>query len=184
MEILNAIKKRRSPRAFSEEKITDEQLDILFQAASWAPSARNEQPWIYLYARKENNELFEKFISCLVDANQIWAKNAQILILSVGRKKYEKNKSPNAYFLHDVGASNSYLALQAAEFGFQVHQMAGFDTEKTIEVFNLDKEEFIPNTFIAVGYAGNPDVLPENLRVAETSKRTRKNTTEFVKNKI
>ncbi|MBN2893228.1 MAG: nitroreductase family protein [Bacteroidales bacterium] len=179
MKLINAIEKRQSPRAFTNQGITEEQIELLFKAASWAPSARNEQPWRYFYALRKDEKIFNSFVDCLVPGNQIWAKEAQMLILSVGRKNYKKNESPNAYFLHDVGAANSYLALQAAELGFQVHQMAGFDFDKTIETFKIIPKKYLPATFIAVGYKGDADLLPENLKIAEKAERVRKDITEF-----
>lgn len=179
MKLIDAINKRQSPRAFTNQVITEEQVELLFKAASWAPSARNEQPWRYFYALKNDEKAFNAFVDCLVPGNQIWAKNAQMLILSVGRKNYKRNEKPNAYFQHDVGAANSYLALQAAEMGFQVHQMAGFDYERTVKTFNIIPEKYAPVTFIAVGYKGEAETLPDNLQAAEKAERTRKEVKEF-----
>ncbi len=172
--------KRKSPRVFSDKKITVENLNILFDAARWAPSSRNEQPWIYFYAFKDDSG-FDKFINSLVPFNQSWAKKSQLLILSIGKKFFERNNKPNKYFLHDVGAANSYLALQAADLGFQVHQMAGFDKQKTIEIFNIDAKKYEPVTFIAVGYPAKIEDIDEKLKITETAPRTRKNISDFVK---
>lgn len=180
MELVKSIKNRRSPRLFSDKKITSEMLDKLFEAASWAPSAYNEQPWKYFYSFKKDTNSFAKFVDCLVPFNQNWAKHSQVLILSVGNKFYKRNNKQNEYFLHDVGAANSYLALRAAELGFQVHQMAGFDIKKTIEHFNLDSEKEIPVTFIAVGYAATPDELTDEQVKEEFVERKRLPITEFV----
>ncbi|HDQ15578.1 MAG TPA: hypothetical protein ENN45_00790 [Bacteroidetes bacterium] len=132
------------------------------------------------YAHKSNNDAFEKFLNCLVEANQVWAKNAQLLIFSVGAKNYKFNSKPNNYYMHDVGAANAYLVLQVAELRFQAHQMAGFDIVKTISTFNIDSENYSPITFIAVGYQGDAESLPENLRNAELQPRTRKENNLFI----
>ena len=172
--------KRKSPRAFSEKKITHAQLNILFDAARWAPSSMNEQPWNYIFAYRDDKG-FNKFLECLVPFNQSWAKNSQLLILSIGKKFFERNNKPNKYFLHDVGAANSYLALQAANLGFQVHQMAGFDKQKTIETFNIDAQKYEPVTFIAVGYPAKIEDIDEKLKKSETAARTRKDISDFIR---
>lgn len=173
--------KRRSIRAFGEKQITAEQINMLFDTCKWAPSSYNEQPWMYYYAFKENSTAFEKFIDCLVDANQKWAKNAQVMMMSVGRIINSQTNKENKYFMHDVGAANAYLCLEAAALGFQAHQMAGFDTNKAIETFQLDKSLYFPVTFIAIGYAADLETLPENVRIAETSPRKRKENSLFTK---
>ncbi|MBN2662283.1 MAG: nitroreductase family protein [Bacteroidales bacterium] len=180
MKKIKSIYIRRSPRKFSDKKITEKQINLLFEAARWAPSARNEQPWHYYYAPKKNTDLFNKMIDCLVPANKEWAKNAEVIILSVGSKIYSKNETPNVYYKHDVGAANAYLALQAAKLGFQVHQMAGFYAQKAIELLNLDDKKLEPITFIAVGYELKPEELSESERIIEFAERTRKNIGEFV----
>lgn len=180
MKKIKSIIIRRSPRKFSQKKIKEKHINLLFDAARWASSARNEQPWQYFYAKKDNSEFFNKMIDCLVPANQEWAKNAQVIILSVGNKLYAKNDAPNAYYKHDVGAANAYLALQATKLGFQVHQMAGFDKHKTIELLKLDDKKFEPITFIAVGYELKPEELTESERKTEFAERTRKKIEKFV----
>jgi nitroreductase len=178
---LEALINRWSPRAFSDKEIDAEKIALLFEAARWAPSSRNEQPWNYVYTTKNDREAFNIFIDCLNPGNQVWAKHAALLVLSFAKKHFVYKGLPNRHALHDTGAANAYLVLQAAELGFQGHQMAGFDGEKTLKVFNLDPEKYDPVTFIALGYVGNPDSLAEDLKKSETAPRKRKDKSEFVK---
>jgi nitroreductase len=182
--ITKALKNRWSPRAFSNKAIEKEKIDSLFEAARWAPSSMNEQPWIYYYATRDNSELYNKFIDCLVPGNQVWAKESGLIILSVARKRFSYKDRPNRHHLHDTGAANVLLAVQASEIGLQAHQMGGFDFDKTMETFKLDSEEFEPASFITVGYPGNADSLPEDLKKREVSPRVRLDRSEFVKEKI
>jgi nitroreductase len=178
---LNAIITRWSPRAFSVREIEPEKIELLFEAARWAPSSRNEQPWSYYYAVKSDQEAFRKFNDCLASGNQVWAKHAAMLVLSFAKKHFDFNSSLNRHAFHDVGAANAYLVLQAAEMGLQAHQMAGFDREKTLKAFNLDPEKYDPVTFIAFGYVGDPNSLSDDMKESETAPRKRKEKSEFVK---
>ncbi|MFU8843174.1 MAG: nitroreductase family protein [Bacteroidales bacterium] len=178
---LDAIINRWSPRAFSNKEIESEKIELLFEAARWAPSSRNEQPWSYYYTIKNEQVAFDRFIDCLNPGNRVWAKHAAILVLSVAKKHFDYKDLPNRHALHDTGAANAYLVLQAAELGLQGHQMAGFDKEKTLKAFSLDPEKYDPVTFIALGYVGDPNALPDDLKESETASRKRKDKSEFVK---
>jgi len=177
---MTEFEKRRSPRAFSKKKISAENIEKLFEAASTAPSAYNEQPWKYIYATKENPEAFAKFLNCLIPFNQNWAKESCLLVLSIAKKFLERNNSPNKYYLHDTGAANAYMVLQATNLGFQGHQMGGYDRDKTIETFNIDTEKYEPVTFIAFGYEADISTLSEEKKLQETKPRERKEISEFV----
>lgn len=180
MQLNNAIKNRWSPRAFSGKKVSREMIELLFEAARWAPSAMNEQPWKYYFVQRENEKIFNEIVSILIGINPVWAKNAQVLIVSVLKKKYDYNNNPNGKALHDIGAANVSIAIQAAEMGLQVHQMGGFDKEKASRYLQLDAENFEPVTIIAVGFPGDPDTLPEELKTRELQPRARKEISEFV----
>jgi len=181
MEIAKIIKSRWSPRAFTNQSITKEEVELLFEAARWAPSSMNEQPWKYYYVLRDNTDQFNKFIDCLLPGNQVWAKNASLLILSTTRKFFNHKGKANRHAMHDIGAANLLICLQADEMGYQAHQMGGFNPEKTYETFGIDREEYDIASFIAVGKPGNPDILPENLKKSEQEPRKRKKTAEFVK---
>jgi len=180
MQLNKAIKNRWSPRAFSNQKVTDEMLDLLFDAARWAPSSRNGQPWHYYYVRREDKETFQQVLDILTGINPGWAQHAQVLIITAMRKKHEFNNLPNGKALHDMGAASALMGVQAAEMGLQIHQMGGFDKEKATAFLNLDTENFDPVTCIAVGAEGDANQLPDDLKKRELEPRERKEKKEFV----
>jgi nitroreductase len=178
--IAELLEKRWSPRSFTGEPVDDEKIRLLFEAARWAPSSMNEQPWSYYYAHREDNEKFDRYLECLMPGNSVWAKNASILIIGVAGKLFRSNGKPNRHYLHDTGAASTMIAVQAAAMGMQAHQMGGFYMERTIEMLNLDPELYEPSSFIAVGYQDKPDNLPENLKEKERAPRSRRDIDEFV----
>ena len=174
MEIAQLISTRWSPRAFRDHSLREEEILSLFEAARWAPSSMNEQPWKYYYASREDGDNFNKLIECLKPGNQVWAKNSALLILSTAKKNYDHKGRPNRHAMHDTGAANVLLCLQANEMGYQAHQMGGFIQEKTYESFGIDSDKYDLVTFIAVGKPGDPSILPEDLRKSEIEPRERK----------
>lgn len=172
------ISKRWSARAFSEQAITDDALKQIFEAASWAPSSMNEQPWKFYYTHR-NDPSFEKFYDCLMPGNKLWADKAQVLILSLAERDFSNNPNPNRHAWHDVGAANMLLLLQAAELDIYGHQLGGFDREKTIQVFQLP-EHLEPVCFIALGYLGDLNQLQEPFKTREQAPRSRKPVSDFV----
>jgi len=173
------IRNRWSPRAFSEKPVPAEVLRSLFEAARWAPSSNNEQPWAYLVAAKDDAENFAKMLSVLVEFNANWAKHAPVLALSVAHLKTQRDGKPNRVALHDVGSASAQLTLEANARGLQVHQMAGFDAEKARQAFAIPPD-WEPVAAMAIGYPGDPESLPEKLRDRELAPRTRKPLGEFV----
>ncbi|MBC5995023.1 nitroreductase family protein [Pontibacter cellulosilyticus] len=173
ISIHNLIEKRWSPRAFSDTTVEQEQLETLFEAARWAPSAMNEQPWRFIYATKEDAEAYERLLSCLVEANQVWAKNAPVLFLSVAKTTYDFNGNANKHAWHDVGMATANLVLQATELDLHVHLMGGFSADTAREVLGIP-EGFEPVSMGAVGYVGDPETLPEQLKTRELAPRQRK----------
>jgi nitroreductase len=173
------IRKRWSPRSFANKTIPQETLDQLFEAASWAPSSVNEQPWRYLFAHK-GEPAFEKMVACLVPGNQPWAKNAQVLVLTLAKTIFVYNGAtlPNKYSFYDSGAANSQLLLEAASHDIYGHLMGGFDHEKTKTTFHIP-EGFEVVVFMALGYLGSPEALEEPFKTREITPRSRKNITEF-----
>lgn len=180
--VLELIKKRRSIRAFSSEPIAADKICSLFEATRWAPSSSNEQPWVYIYATREQPELWNKMFDCLNEGNKIWVKDAPLLILSLARKEFTHYGSANAHAMYDLGGANSFLSLQAVEMGLQVRQMAGFNHLKAVESFNIPNLYDV-GVFIAVGYPGDPANLPEKLKQRELAPRERFLQQEFVMNK-
>jgi nitroreductase len=173
------IRNRWSPRAFSDKPVAPEVLRSLFEAARWAPSSNNEQPWAYLVAAKDDPENFGKMLGVLVEFNANWAKDAPVLALSVAHLKTQRDGKPNRVALHDVGSASAQLTLEANARGLQVHQMAGFDAEKARQTFAIPPD-WEPVAAMAIGYPGDPESLPEKLRDRELAPRTRKPLGEFV----
>ncbi|MEA5578542.1 nitroreductase family protein [Anabaena sp. UHCC 0451] len=173
------LKQRWSPLAFSNKPIAAETVYSLLEAARWTASCFNEQPWHFIVATQENPEEFSKLLSCLVEANQVWAKNAPVLMISVVKLNFEKNGNPNRHAFYDVGAAVCSLTTQATSLGLYVHQMAGFDVDKTREIYNIP-QGYEPITAIAIGYPGDPQTLPEQYQQREFAPRQRKPQASFV----
>jgi nitroreductase len=172
------LQKRWSPRAFSERMVESEKLCSLFEAARWAPSAFNEQPWNFIVATKENKADYDRMLNVLFKRNKQWAHTAPVLLLKVMRLTTREGK-PNRFAFHDVGVAAENLVLQATALGLFAHQMAGFDVERAREAFAIPPG-YEPVTMIAVGYLGNPESLPEQFREEERRPRSRKLLEEFV----
>jgi nitroreductase len=179
--ILDIIAERWSPRAFSDQPVSTEDLHEIFTAASWAASSTNEQPWRFLFGRN-GDSTFMKILDSMVEANQAWAKHAPILLLSVGKSTFSPGPYTgrhNPYALHDTGAASALLALQTRALGLYAHGIGGFDHEKARAHFNIPKD-FEIGACWAIGYLGDPDTLPDQLRQREIAPRSRKPLTEFV----
>jgi nitroreductase len=172
------IRHRWSPRAFSDKPVEPAVLASLFEAARWAPSSNNEQPWAYLVATKDNPEDFAKMLSVLVEFNASWAKSAPVLVLAASRLNFP-NGNPNRNAFYDTGAASVLLSLEATERGLFVHQMAGFDPAKAKQVFEIPADcEAI--AAMAIGYPGDTSSLAQKLQDREVAPRTRKPLSEFV----
>jgi nitroreductase len=172
------IRNRWSPRAFSDKRVDREVLASLFEAARWAPSSNNEQPWAYIIATKDNPEDFAKMLSVLVEFNASWAKSAPALLLAASRLNFP-NGNPNRNAFYDTGAATALLSVEATARGLALHQMAGFDPAKAKQVFEIPADcEAI--AAIAIGYPGDPNSLSQKLQDREVAPRTRKPLTEFV----
>ncbi len=172
------IRKRWSPRAFSDKDVSPADLKTLLEAAHWAASSFNEQPWRFIVGRR-GDSTYSRIYDTLVPFNQDWAKSAPILILTAGKKTFSHNGSPNYYGLHDTGAATATLAIQAAALGLHTHSMAGFSHDKARAAFSIP-EDFDIGAVTAIGYFGDPESLPDELKKQETSGRTRKPLSEIV----
>src|SRR3954463_6876732 len=151
--IHDLLRRRWSPRAFSDRPVEREKLLSVLEAARWAPSSNNEQPWHYLVARKEEPEEFARLLACLVEKNQSWAKAAPVLMLSVASTVFERKGHPNRHALHDAGQAVACLTVEATALGLFVHQMAGFSIDKARETYALPQTTE-PVAPIALGYPG------------------------------
>jgi nitroreductase len=170
---------RWSPRAFSDKPVLPDVLRSLFEAARWAASSYNDQPWSYIVATKDDKENFSKMLGVLMDMNAAWARQAPVLAISVARRTFHHNGAPNRVAVHDLGAANAQLTMEATSRGLVVHQMGGFHLDKAREAFGIP-EGWDPVSAMAIGYAGDPETLPEQLRKPELAERTRKPLSEFV----
>jgi nitroreductase len=173
------LRRRWSPRVFAPRAVAADVLRSLFEAARWAPSSYNAQPWAFLVAAKEDRENFDRILSTLVEFNRGWAWNAAVLMINAGKKKFDHDGSPNRHALYDVGQATAYLTVQATAMGLAVHQMAGFSPEKAREIFHVP-EGWEPGAAVALGYPAEADEVPENLREKEKAPRVRKPIEEFV----
>lgn len=145
------IERRWSPYAFSDKPVDPADLASLLEAARWAPSSYNEQPWRFIVATRDNPEAYRRLLECLVPANREWAGKVPVLMLSVASMNFAKNGKPNRHAWHDVGLASAMLALQAADIGLAAHFMAGFDVDRARESFAIP-DGFEPAAAIAVGH--------------------------------
>jgi nitroreductase len=176
--IHDLLKRRWSPRAFAERAVEPEKLRSLFEAARWAPSSNNEQPWRFLVATKENKADWDRLFTCLVEGNQKWAHQAPVLMLSVATLTFD-DESANRHAFHDTGMAVENLIIQATAMGLFVHQMAGFRIDQVREECKIP-DGYDPVAMIAIGYPGDPATLPDYLREREVKPRERNSVSEFV----
>ncbi len=176
--VQRAILERRSPRSFSSEEVSSADLTKLFEAARWAASSYNEQPWRFLVGRK-GDPTYQKIFDSLVEFNQGWAKSAPVLILSYASRKFAHNGALNHYALHDTGAATAYLTLQAWELGLRTHSMGGFDEAGVRASFGI-AEDFVIGAVTALGHPGETSELSDALQKMEAGPRLRKPLDEIV----
>ncbi len=177
--IHDLIARRWSPYAYADRPVSDDDLRSLFEAARWAPSSYNEQPWTYIVATKTEPNAFERLLSCLVEGNQGWAAAAPVLALGCTSLRFTLNGKPNAAAVHDLGLASASLTLEATARGLFVHQMIGILPDRARELFRIP-EGVQPLTGLAIGYAADPETLSEKYRERDLAPRTRKPLAEFV----
>ncbi len=176
--VLDAIRQRWSPAIYSPESVEPEKLLSVLEAARWAPSSMNEQPWSFLVARKEEPEEFARMLDCLVPGNVAWAQHVPVLILSVVKLQFDRNGKPNRHAWHDTGIATGFLMLQASALGLYVHAMAGFDPDKARQTYQIP-ETHEAVAVIALGYPGDDRGAPEDLRKRNV-RRGRRTLDQFV----
>ena len=170
--IHDLLARRWSPRAFDERPIDSDVVASLFEAARWAPSSNNEQPWRFIVASREQCAEYDRLLACLLEGNRAWAYRAPMLILSIARLNFEKWDKPNRHALHDVGMATGNLVLQATALGLVARQMAGFNVEQARVDLKIP-DGYDPVAMIAVGYPGDPNILPDRLKQHELHQRER-----------
>ena len=176
--VLPVILERWSPRSFADRDVSSADLKTIFEAARWAPSSYNEQPWRFLVGHR-NSETHKKILDALVPFNQEWAGSAPVLILGVAKARFSHNDSPNNYAAHDLGAAMGFMTLQAAALGLSTHQMAGFDWVKARDAFEI-ADTYTMGSVMALGYQGELSDLGEKFQAQEQSPRSRKPLSELV----
>lgn len=163
---------RWSPRAMSGEAMDEAELMVLFEAARWAPSSFNNQPWRMLYAHRDS-EHWPLFFNLLVDSNKLWAQNAAALVLFISKTTFDHNGKPSITHSFDTGSAWENLALQGWLKGYVIHGMQGFDYEQARAVLNIP-EEYQVEAMVAVGKPGPKEFLPEKLQQREVPSDRRK----------
>ena len=181
-EVTEVLRKRWSGRAYSGKALTEEDVLTLIEAAHWAPSSMNEQPWKYYYAIKGTHE-FEEMWALLMDGNKPWVKDAGALVLCTARRTFERNGQPNRHYMHDAGAANAQFTIQATEMDLNVHMLGGYHHSETVERFGLGENEE-PVCFLAVGARGDVNALEEPFKGRELAARKRKPLNEIAQRKV
>lgn len=177
--ILKLLSERWSPYGFDDRSVAEGDLRSLFEAARWAASSYNEQPWNYLVTTSEDPVEFARMLGCLVEANQAWAKAAPVLVLAVVSLQFAKNQKDNRAAVHDLGLAAGNLLVEATARGLSVHQMIGILPEKARELYEIP-DDFEAWTALAIGYKADPEKLPEALRERDSTPRQRKPLGKFV----
>ena len=175
--VLDVIRSRWSPAVYSPQPVETEKLLSILEAARWAPSSFNAQPWSFLVARKEEPEEFARMLSCLVPANVVWAQHVPVLMISVAKLQFD-NGSANRHAFHDTGIATGFLMLQAAALGILAHGMAGFDAAKAREQYAIP-ESHEAVAALGLGYPGDEQGAPEELR-KRNQRRPRRTLEQFV----
>jgi nitroreductase len=176
--IHDLIKHRWSPRGFDPRPVEPEKLRSLFEAARWASSSYNAQPWYFIVGTENDSENYNRILETFVEFNRGWAKRAPVLALSVAKLTFDDGK-PNRHAFHDVGQAAANLSIQAEALGLSVHQMAGIDPEKARKLFHIPAE-YEAVAGMALGYAGDPAALPDEMRKRELAPRQRKPLDSFI----
>jgi nitroreductase len=177
-EINELILKRWSPVAFDPKPVEFDKIHLLFEAAKWAPSSRNAQPWRFLFASREMPE-YKAFIDLMTEGNKVWARTAPLLVLSLAQVVSTYKNRPNRLAFYETGMAVSNLLLQASSMGLFVHQMSGYDHERAKEVLVIPTR-YEPAAMMAIGYKGDPSQLPEKVAAWEKRDRTRMEISKFL----
>ncbi len=171
--ILDVLSQRWSPRAFAPRIVEQEKLAEVFEAARWAPSCYNDQPWEFVLTRRGQDPAYQQLLACLMPANQAWAATAPLLVLNTVRQNFLHNGKPNRWAFYDLGLAVGNLLAQATALGLSVHQMAGFDAALAHSSLGLpDDHEAV--AVMAIGYLGDATLLPAGVEEKSPTLRERK----------
>ncbi|MDA0832126.1 MAG: nitroreductase family protein [Planctomycetota bacterium] len=177
--LIEPIRNRWSSVIFDEKPIEAEKIGSLFEAARWAASSFNDQPWSYIVATKAQPDVYNKLLSCLMEANQVWAKKADLLAVAVANLTSTRTGKTNRHAQHDVGQANANLVLQATALGLASHQMGGFSPDRARELFEIPAG-YEPLTMLAIGYPGETKSAAADLQSRDSSTRSRRPLTDWV----
>ncbi|MUK89964.1 nitroreductase family protein [Ornithinibacillus sp. L9] len=155
---------RWSPRSFLEKEIPTDILNSIFEAARWAPSAGNIQPWRFVVAKEQSDR--KRFLSFINEGNVVWCQKAPVLVAVISKTEEKRFGGFNQAHAFDTGAAWGYLALEAARKGLITHAMGGFNKEKAIEKLNIP-QGYAVHAIVAIGYQGEKEALNEELRKRE-----------------
>jgi len=178
-QLHDLVRARYSPRAFADRSIEAAELDLLFEAARWAPSCFNEQPWRFIVATREDADAHAKMCEGLLESNRLWAAKAPVLLLCATVTTFSRNDTPNALAQHDLGLAMGSLTTQATALGLSVHMMAGINRDLLRESYAIPANVALVCA-AAIGYAGPAELLPEALAERERAPRVRKPRSELV----
>lgn len=177
-KVISAIEKRHSPRAIIGPVPPKKSLLSILEAARWAPSAFNEQPWVFLVATADQPDDFQRALSCLVPGNQKWAQSAPVILFGVMKTTFDRDGSTNPTALFDLGLAVENLLLEAVNQGLVAHPMSGFSADSVCQSYGVP-DGYAPKIAIALGYPGDPNSLEEPLLSMEKAERARKKIAEF-----
>lgn len=177
--VIAPLRRRWSPRAFADRPVADAALRSLFEAARWAASSFNQQPWRFVVATRDDSDAFEAALACLRPKNASWAKRAPVLVFTVIERTWPDGDDENPSAEHDLGLAVGNLSAQATALGLSLHQMRGIDREAVRETYDVPAG-FDPFTAIAIGYRGEPELLADDLRERERAERSRRPLAETV----
>lgn len=177
--IHDIIARRWSPRTFADRPVEPATLLALLEAARWAASSRNEQPWRFLVATRETPADYERLFNCLNEGNQQWAVTAPVLILPAAKRRFTNRDNDNRFAMHDLGQAVAQLLAQATALDLYAHQMGGYNRDAARAEFAVP-EDFDLGAVIALGYLGDIAALPEDQRQRHLAQRSRKPLSELV----
>lgn len=178
-EINPLLAQRWSPRAFAEREVALDVLQQLFEAARWAPSCYNDQPWSFVIGRRGHGDGYQAILDTLVPFNQQWASTAPVLIIAICREEFSHNGKPNRHAWYDLGLAMGNLLVEATALGLHAHQMAGFDPDAAAQSLDIPAPHSAVSA-TALGYLGSSDRLPDDMEDKAPGERERKLSDEFV----
>lgn len=156
---------RWSPRSYLDQPVSAEDLKTVFEAARWAPSCYNEQPWLFLYTQEP--ALHAKVAATFAPTNHVWAQHAPVAGIIFGRRRFTHNGKDNAFHAFDAGAAAFAMSLQANRLGLGTHLLGGFDPEPSYELYGVPREDYVALAAFVMGHRGDPATLPEEYQARE-----------------